>query len=102
MISEKFNPRQIELLIKLAKLLKEYNASVECEDLGSIDIDMYIESDDNTDFDMETIRLPDSFSNYDIGELIEEKGQMKAVKAMLEKEKKGLYEELFILPEIDF
>lgn len=100
MISEKLNARQIELLIKLAKLLKEYDASFECEDLGSIDIDMYIPSDDNTDFDMETIRLPDSFSNYDIGELIEEKGQMKAVKAMLDAEQKGLYEELFILPEI--
>lgn len=102
MISEKLNPRQIELLIKLAKLLKEYNADIECEDFGTIDINMYVDLDDNTDFQMETIRLPESFSNYDIGDLIEEKGQMKTVKAMLEKEKKGLYEELFILPDDDF
>lgn len=100
MISEKLNPRQIELLIKLAKLLKEYSADIECEDFGTIDINMYLDAKDEKGFDMETIRLPESFSNYDIGELIEEKGQMKIVKAMLEKEKKGLYEELFILPEL--
>lgn len=98
MIDEEFTPRQLELLVEVAKVLEKYDAHFAWEESGCIDINMYVKSEDGKNFDMLTARMPESFSNYDIGEVIDERRQMRALKTAMDKKEKGLFDKLFMLP----
>lgn len=97
MKKKKVSSQQIELLIKLAQLLKEYDVTIECGDFG-IDIDIYRFKGGKDGLEIDSLNLPDSFTQYEIGDMFEEWGIRNEVKEKMDTEEPGSYDSLFTLP----
>lgn len=97
MKKKKLSSQQVELLIKLAKLLKEYDVTIECGDFG-IDVDIYRFKGGKDGLEIDSVNLPDSFTQYEIGDVFEEWGMSKEVKEKMDAEEPGSYDSLFTLP----
>lgn len=97
MKKKKLSSQQVELLIKLAKLLKEYDVTIECGDFG-IDVDIYRFKSGKDGLEIDSVNLPDSFTQYEIGDVFEEWGMSKEVKEKMDAEEPGSYDSLFTLP----
>lgn len=101
MKKKKVSTQQIELLIKLASLLREYDVTIECGDFG-IDVDIYRFKSGNGGIEIDSVNLPDSFTQYEIGDMFEEWGISKEVKEKMDAEEPGSYDRLFTLVDGEF